>query len=270
MGTDVRFIITNPRRARQGALREVFWPTREPDRRHGAPGPGPRLLAVFRAARLGCLPVPASIIATEGPSQEGNLYMGMPEVIVTACWEMNLKGTDHFAGYREFAGLRLHNGRVFADASGGKEARAPDVVTLVSDASEDRFNADHSALALGRRAETAPVAANPACSWCAEYSCQFCLAILQRVPHRHIERGIPSVHRLAFGIHPVCWASGVQTSMVSPRELPKPSAKSFTAAQGKRGELCAATAPCSRREVRWGDDRTLANCARGGRTKTRR
>jgi hypothetical protein len=41
MGTDVRFIITNPRRARQGALREVFWPTREPDRRHGAPGPVP-------------------------------------------------------------------------------------------------------------------------------------------------------------------------------------------------------------------------------------
>ena len=41
MGTDVRFSITNPRRARQGALREVFWLTREPDRRHGAPGPVP-------------------------------------------------------------------------------------------------------------------------------------------------------------------------------------------------------------------------------------
>jgi hypothetical protein len=26
MGTEVRFIITNPRRARQGALRKVFWP----------------------------------------------------------------------------------------------------------------------------------------------------------------------------------------------------------------------------------------------------
>src|SRR6185295_9019486 len=42
--TDVRFIIL--RRAWQGALREVFWPTRKPHRRHGVPGPGPRLLAV--------------------------------------------------------------------------------------------------------------------------------------------------------------------------------------------------------------------------------
>src|SRR5690349_3515828 len=46
MGTEVRFIITNPRRARQGALRKVFWPVREPNRKHRAPGPGPRLLAV--------------------------------------------------------------------------------------------------------------------------------------------------------------------------------------------------------------------------------
>lgn len=71
--------------------------------------------------------------------------MGAPEVIVTACWEMNCRILiiSPFAESSRLPGVRPHKGRVLQIPSSGKEARAPDVVTFVSDASEDRFSADH-------------------------------------------------------------------------------------------------------------------------------
>jgi hypothetical protein len=78
----------------------------------------------FAGWRLGCLPDPATNITTEGPSHEApfvqaksarnrKIAYGGARGDRHGFFGDELKGTDHFSGYRTFAGFRLHNGRVF-------------------------------------------------------------------------------------------------------------------------------------------------------------
>jgi hypothetical protein len=70
--------------------------------------------------------------------------MAGPEGIVTDFWEMGLKGTDHSLITKSLPILGGTAGASYSPVpSDGNVTRAPHVVTLVDDASEDRRRADH-------------------------------------------------------------------------------------------------------------------------------
>ena len=169
MGTDVRSIITNPRRARQGARRKCRCFTRDLIEDMERLDPVPACSPCFgRSLILAASPCSGLDHRAEGsvagkPFRLGKKARSRKFVYGAAGGDCHgllgdeLKGTDHFADYREFAGLRLHNGRVFQMPSGGNESPAPDVIALVNDASDDRCRADQvQRWHLGVRAEPLP------------------------------------------------------------------------------------------------------------------